>query len=179
MNLDRFQQNSWTRGQTLKAIEKASDGLAELTIELQFEGVLFQYSPNTQFIFSNPKRADGILFTQEDGGEWGITLIELKTKIKTSNWYHIKLQWHGAWLHAQAIAGVLGIRLSERVQCVVGFRSERLGASDPDPILIKQDREAQIAYREWMSNRTNLDELGEIAFIGVALDEQGYGKVEL
>jgi len=120
MKTERFQKEAWSQGRQLKAIEKANDGFAEMTLNLKTIGVLFQYPPNTSFIFSNLKRADGILFQQEEGNRWGITLIELKKQVKSKEWCKIKQQWHGAWLHAKAIAGVLEIALSDKVQCVIG-----------------------------------------------------------
>jgi len=75
MKTARFQTDAWSQGNTLKATEKTGDGFAEMIINLETKGLLFQYSPNTQFIFSNQKRADGILFKQEEGSDWSVTLI--------------------------------------------------------------------------------------------------------
>lgn len=179
MKLKRVRQASYSLGSTLVAKEQNSEGIAELTIDLQQDGVLFQFASKTQYIFSNGKRADGMLFQPEQDGNWSVTLIELKKQVKYKEWENIKLQWHGAWLHALAIAGALEICLSDKVQGVVGYRAEKLGTNSPDPIQSKLNIQAIKAQNEWVERKAILDEIGEISFIPVQLDENGYGQVVL
>lgn len=179
MKAARFQREAFSQGRSVKAIEKANDGFAEMTINMKTEGLLFQYSPNTRFIFSNPKRSDGILFQQEEDDRWSATLIELKRQVKLQAWSEIKQQWHGAWLHAMAIAGAMEIRLSAKVQCVIGYRNERLGLNNPDPVLLKTNADSQRAYREWNARCIELDDVGKVSLTQVQLDENGFGEVAL
>ena len=108
-----------------------------------------------------------------------MTLIELKKQVTFGKWPQIKQQWHGAWLHALAIAGVLEISLTEKVQCVVGYRTEKLGQNNPDPILLKAHSGSQSTLREWETNSAELHELGQVQFMPVQLDENGYGEVAI
>ena len=75
--------------------ETEESGEAELTLHLARNGVLFQYPHNNNFIFSNKKRADGILFLQREN-DWEVMIVELKKTVKAKEWMKIKEQWHGA-----------------------------------------------------------------------------------
>lgn len=179
MKLERFQADCFSQGATLTVKEMAEDGFAELSITLPAAGVLFQYKPNLQFVFRNRKRADGILFYPADSTTWHVLLIELKRTVSSGKWGDIKLQWHGAWLHAQALAAVLGIRLSDQVEVVAGYRDHRMAENMPDPILLKAGGSAWAAHHEWAQGRAELDELGPTRLHRQVLDENGLGVLSI
>lgn len=178
MKLDRFQPETYQHGKHLTARESSDRGRAELTIRLDGEGVLFQYNANTRFIFRNQKRADGLLFCLDQPGRWSVALIELKRTVRLKEWDTIRHQWDGAWLHALAIAAVLGVDLSSTVRCILGYRCEKLASANPDPVLLKTPDGAR-AYREWHAKRVRLPELGDVGFELVLLDAQGLGEIVL
>jgi len=174
LKIDRLIPDYYKQGTNLPVYEMTEDGYAELLLELPESSLLLQYKPNLKFIFKNSKRADGIVFFPFEKGAWGLLLVELKRSVNsTGKWEEIKLQWHGAWLHGLAIAGVLGIKLSERVDVMVAYRTHHMGENMPDPILLKQNiHQAPAAQTEWITGFVNLPDLGRVRLHRQQLDQQ-------
>lgn len=164
MKTERINPAYFWRGSNLTVREMAEDGFAELALQLPQDSLLLQYKPNLQFIFKNQKRADGIVFFPVNDTAWGLLLVELKRTVNSGQkWQDIKLQWHGAWLHAVAIAAVLGIKLSGRVEVMVAYRAHHMGDQMPDPILLKQNTNgANQAQTEWRTGSVHLSEVGHV-----------------
>jgi hypothetical protein len=176
MKLDRVVSDYFNCGTELIVKETAEDGEAHLTLRFSQEAVLFQYKPNIQFVFANRKRADGIIFLPDGKGKWNLLLIELKRSIGNSTWELIKKQWHGAWLHAIALAGVLEITLTGRVKVMAGYRQAKLGDENADPILLKSGGAALTANHEWKSGTVPVAELGQVSLHRCQLNEHGLGE---
>lgn len=171
MNLQRFQNEHFWQGQVLQIKETTEEGYALLELHLPEDAVLFQYKQQVQFIFSNRKRADGIVFFQDGDDQWGMLLVELKRSVNSGKWDSIKQQWHGAWLHATAIAAVLGIRLSGRVEVMVAYRQQHMGDASPDPVLLKGNIENMATtHSEWMTGLVDLEDAGTVRLHQQALD---------
>lgn len=176
MKLDRVISEYVRQGVELVVKETAEDGMADLTLKLPRESLLFQYKPNIQFVFSNRKRADGILFLPDGKGKWSLLLVELKRTVGSGNWESIKLQWHGAWMHAIALAAVLEIVLTDQVEVMVGYRQAKLGGENTDPILLKSEGATLTAHREWDLANLELVELGKVVFHRCQLNKHGLGE---
>jgi hypothetical protein len=172
MQIDRLKPEYCKQGKHLHVYETTDDGYADLLLELPEGSLLLQYKSNLNFIFKNPKRADGIIFFPLETGVWGLLLVELKRSVKSAGkWQDIKQQWHGAWLHGLAIAGVLGIKLADRVEVMVAYRTHHMGSQMPDPILLKLNTQhATEAQAEWQTGEVVLPELGPVKLHRQALD---------
>lgn len=171
MNLQWFQSDCFWQGKVLQVKETTDEGYALLDLHLPKDGILFQYKQQVQFIFSNRKRADGIVFFQDGDDQWGTLLVELKRSLNTGKWDSIKQQWHGAWLHATAIAAVLGIRLSGRVDVMVAYRQQHMGDASPDPVLLKRNIDNMVTtHSEWMKGLVDLEDVGPVRLHQQALD---------
>jgi len=172
---NRLSSESYEKGSSLCVIETEETGQSTLKVELPQEGILFQYSHKIHFIFKNKRRADGILFTKSETG-WDLFVVELKKTVKTKEWRKIKEQWHGAWLHAMALSGVLEAPLSKKIRFVVAYQNERVVQESPDPVFLKMvGRKMPQEVLEWRKNKAELDELGEVSFEKIRLDECGTG----
>jgi hypothetical protein len=171
MKLDRFNRSCFEQGEALAVVETVEDGQARLLLKTEAKSLLFQFSANKQYIFKNPKRADGIVFFPDGPGTWGILLVELKRTVSYRTWEDIKLQWHGAWLHALGIAGVLELQLSGRVEAMVCYRHEKLSLDHTDAVLLKVPAtHAFDQMNEWSARQVELEELGSTRVHTVALD---------
>lgn len=178
MKLDRIDPNYVKHGLKLVVEETTDEGFAELTIALPADSLLFQYKQQIQFVFSNRKRADGIVFSPDGEGRWNLLLVELKKTVGAKNWESIKQQWHGAWLHAIALAGVLELELSGRVEVMAGYRKNVLGQNATNPVLLKSPGDFLEANTEWCNERVCLPELGITRLYRCELNEQGLGEYE-
>lgn len=176
MKIDRIQPEYYQQGSSLTVKEMVEDGFAELELKLPKDGVLFQYKQQIQFVFQNRKRADGIVFYPDGKGTWAVLLVELKRTVNTGKWESIKLQWHGAWLHSIALAAVLDIKLSGRVDVMAGYREHVMDANMTDPILLKVRGSDFIANSEWRIGIVQLQDVGSVAFHRCQLNEQGLGE---
>lgn len=183
MKLDRLQREAFAEGRSLTIIETEETGTAALVLSLPSESILFCYKANTRFVFRNQKRADGILLQPTDSG-WQALLVELKRTVRPNSWRTIKLQWIGAWHHALALAGVLEVNLTPKVELMVGYHRAVMGHATTDPILLKMtidpvvaedQHDALVAYEEWETGQALLDDLGCLPFFKVALDAAGNG----
>jgi hypothetical protein len=171
MKLDRFNRSYFEQGEALAVVENVEDGQACLLLNTYPESLLFQFPANKQYVFKNPKRADGIVFFPDGQDTWGILLVELKRTVSSRTWEDIKLQWHGAWLHALGIAGVLELQLSGRVEVMVGYRHEKLSLDHADAILLKvPSTHAFAQMNEWAARQIELEELGSTPVHTIALD---------
>jgi len=178
MKLDRVETDAATKeaaGGKLVVIEREESGEARLTLNLKCEGVLFQYSHNKSFVFSNKKRADGILFFQEESG-WKVLIIELKRTVKAKEWSKVKEQWHGAWHHALALSGVLEAAFTRPPRFLLAYRKAGISEDSADPVLLKEP-EAALAFIEWNNGLAEIEEIGAIAFEKVPLDENGVSDI--
>lgn len=177
MKLERVEKTAATEGTNLEVLETEESGYARLSLDLGGKGVLFQYPQNNNFVFSNKKRADGILFLQRENG-WEVLIIELKKTVKMKEWMKIKEQWHGAWLHALALSGVLEVSFIRPPRFLVAYRKDGIDENAPDPILLKSPENAQ-AFFEWGDGRAVLNEIGEVLFEKAPLDEEGRGSLHI
>lgn len=179
MKIERIQADYFSQGASLTVKEMAEDGFAELALLLPQNGLLLQYNSNIQFIFKNRKRADGIVFFPDNKGVWVVLLVELKKTVTPKNWDAIKLQWHGAWLHAIALAAVLDIKLSGQVEVMAGYRQHKMGSNMTDPILLKSGGSVFNADCDWHAAKVQLPEVGHVTLHRCQLDAQGYGSFAL
>ncbi len=177
MKRERVESTAATEGTKLVVRESEESGEAELTLHLARNGVLFQYPHNNNFIFSNKKRADGILFLQREN-DWEVMIVELKKTVKLKEWMKIKEQWHGAWLHALALSGVLEAPFPQPPRFLVAYRKDGIDENAPDPILLKSPEYA-LAFIEWREGRAALNEIGEVTFEKAPLDETGRGELRI
>lgn len=177
MKLERVRRTAATLGRQLVVKEAEEGGEAELTLHLTRDGVLFQYPHNIDFIFSNKKRADGILFVQADKC-WELLIVELKRTVRHKEWMKIKEQWHGAWLHALALSGLLEAPFTRTPRFLVAYRKDAIGEDTPDPVLLKSPENA-LAFKEWTEGSAVLNEIGSTTFEKARLDESGKGEVQI
>lgn len=175
MKIDRLSPETYKQGMCLSVVETEEAGQSKLEVLLPQAGVLFQYSSKIHFIFKNKRRADGILFVKS-AKRWDLFVIELKKTVKPKEWQKIKEQWHGAWLHAMALSGVLGASLSGNIRFVVAFQNDRIIKESPNPVFLKMSGKTfPQGVVEWGKGKVVLEELGEVAFEKVQLDERGEG----
>lgn len=177
MKIDRLLPGVAEQGCCLTVAEKEPEGEAKLQINLDREGVLFRYPHDIHFVFANRKRADGILFVSGDEAAWDLCIVELKKTVKPKEWKKIKEQWHGAWLHALALSGVLEAPLSGKITFMAACREDRIAENSPNPVLLKRGGPDLEAYEEWQKGQALLRELGLVAFKKIDLDEEGMGTV--
>ena len=177
MKRERVESTAATEGTKLVVRESEESGEAELTLHLARNGVLFQYPHNNNFIFSNKKRADGILFLQREN-DWDVMIVELKKTVKLKEWMKIKEQWHGAWLHALALSGVLEAPFPQPPRFLVAYRKDGIDENAPDPVLLKSPEYTR-AFIEWREGHAALNEIGEVTFEKARLDEAGRGSLHI
>lgn len=61
------------------------------------------------------KRVDHIIFEHQSQDKWKLHLIEMKGSVGERKWSEIKGKFRASYLAAQAIAGILGLQISETV----------------------------------------------------------------
>lgn len=70
------------------------------------------------------KRADHMIFEKRQGNQWKLHLIEMKGSVGQEKWVEIKGKFRASYLVAQAIAGMLGLDISEAVMYTTYERVE-------------------------------------------------------
>ena len=83
--------------------------------------VLFFQAGKEKSLF---KRADHMIFEKRQGNQWKLHLIEMKGSVGQEKWVEIKGKFRASYLVAQAIAGMLGLDISEAVMYTTYERVE-------------------------------------------------------
>lgn len=128
----------------------------------------------------NEKCADGSFLVSVGPETYELYVIECKTKLGSDNWERAKAQMAGSIARVQAIAAVLGIRIT-RIHCATAYREDILTTALPAdfgeqrPLVGKSVRTAGLL--DWQRSVADLGPLGELPHrqIRLTVDAQGVG----
>ncbi|MBR1743349.1 MAG: hypothetical protein IJ733_16050 [Lachnospiraceae bacterium] len=139
-------------------VETSGEGEAELHLKLSNPCIVIRnVDKNPIKIFKNKNCADQIVFEKKEE-KWHLHIFEMKKTINPSKWEMIKKQFSGAFLHALAYAGVLGIDFSMENICVytVYRRVKAVDKTNPVKLHPGLEREVRKGLLEWENEKVDL-----------------------
>lgn len=160
--LDWIHPDHYEKGQQVDVAETKPGGEGRLSFEVD-EGetaLRFRLTESGRFpCIRQGKAADGvILHFGRDQSLRALHLVELKSKVGSSQWRSVKLQLQGALHNAHALLGVLGLECPKEVVCHTAYKQDALSQN---PVLLK----AQVGVRvevsgdvaDWISGSVEID----------------------
>lgn len=120
-------------------VEKAEGGAGGIAFSSASPCVVINTHPNAPLLWAlnNRKCADGAFITFE-GGLAHLHIVELKSKLATSEWSHATKQFEGMFLTALAACRLLEITTITSVTCYIAYTSDQMAArNSTSPALIK------------------------------------------
>ncbi|WP_047150820.1 hypothetical protein [Aneurinibacillus tyrosinisolvens] len=171
-------------GGRLLVKEKQVEGEAELLCQFQNEAFQFALEGTNKIDYLvNQKCADGIIL-EDKSGKWHLHIIECKKTVQGSSWGKAKVQFEGAILRMQSIAGLLGIRI-ENITLYTAFREDNLSQTT-NPVLLKMasmsaDTGAPGAstYLDWDKDEVAVLSLKKLKHVKIKLDHQGKNQIAI
>ena len=174
--------------QEMVLIESEESGKSELKVRLALSDNLcisnvdkknteIQFFQNDQRKSMN-KRVDHIIFEHQGDDIWKLYLIEMKSSVGTQKWHEIKGKFRASYLLSQAVAGMLGLKISE-TRMYTTFERVRFLPSETIPTARRVKSGVQLVRmeEEWSGQRFGLN-FGEcVSFVHTPIqmirDENG------
>lgn len=160
--LDWIDRNHYVQGQQVEVVEKGLGGEGTVTIEVGAgeTALRFKLTESGRFpCIAQRKAADGvILHFGRDKSLRALHLVELKSKVGSSQWRDVKLQLQGALHNAHALLGVLGLDCPEQIICHTAYKQDALSQN---PALLKAQTgvrvDASADAADWISGEVEID----------------------
>lgn len=121
-----LEESEETGRSKLKVHLKSSDNLCIANLDKKKTDIQFFNTGKTQSLY---KRVDHIIFEHLPDNKWKLHLIEMKGSVGKPKWDEIKGKFRASYLVAQAIAGMLELRITETVMYTT---FERVEFTPPD-----------------------------------------------
>jgi len=160
--LDWIHPDHYVKGRQVDVVETKSGGEGTLTFEVD-EGetaLRFKLTESGRFpCIRQGKAADGvILHFGRDQSLRALHLVELKSKVGSSQWRGVKLQLQGALHNAHALLGVLGLECPKEIVCHTAYKQDALSQN---PALLKVPMgvpvKASDDTADWISGEVEID----------------------
>lgn len=160
--LDWIDSNHYARGQLVGVVEKGKGGEGTVIFEVGVgeTALRFKLTESGRFpCIKQRKAADGVILQfGRDKALRALHLVELKSKVGSTQWRDVKLQLQGALQNAHALLGVLGLNCPQQIVCHTAYKQDALSQN---PALLK----AQIGVRveagkeaaDWIGGEVDID----------------------
>lgn len=160
--LDWIDRNHYSQGRQVQVVEKRKGGEGTVTFEVgEGETALrFTLTEGGRFpCIAQQKAADGvILHFGRDKSLRALHLVEMKSRVGSSEWRDVKAQLQGALHNAHALLGVLGLDQPEQVVCHTAYKRDVLSQN---PALLKAQIgvavEVGMDAADWISGEIEID----------------------
>lgn len=154
------------------------------TVTFGPSGAYHVFRPGGQPIawLANQKCADGAILAVDNQGAMITHLVELKSKLKASDWPGVKAQLEGLMLNVRALCAATEQPLPSAFRAYVAFKHDALSASaSAAPVLLKAPVGEPAVHNtlDWEAGMLTLLGQGGIQLTKIERDAQGDGVATL